>query len=75
MFTLIKTTSYFVFTALGFMALGTPLLAHHFFEAESDRNKVIHLTGAVTLLEFRNFELGGGEQVFAGSSAEGSLGQ
>ena len=40
-----------------------------------DRNKVIHLTGAVTLLEFRNFEFGGGEQVFAGSSAEGSLGQ
>ena len=34
MFTLIRTTSYFVFTALSIMALGTPLLAHHLFEAE-----------------------------------------
>jgi hypothetical protein len=36
------------------LATGAPVLAHHSFQAEYDRNQPITITGTVTLLEWTN---------------------
>jgi len=50
----VKITLRMLAAGLGPLLAVTPLLAHHSFEAEYDRNKVIQVKGTVTSLNWMN---------------------
>jgi len=47
-------TSRFLLAAVGLLLAGVPILAHHSFAAQFDRNKPVTLTGPVTKVEWIN---------------------
>jgi hypothetical protein len=47
-------TPRFLLAAVGLLLAGVPILAHHSFAAQFDRNKPVTLTGPVTKIEWIN---------------------
>jgi hypothetical protein len=50
----VKTTVRVLLAGLGPLMAVAPMLAHHSFEAEYDRNKIVEVKGTVTRLDWMN---------------------